>query len=156
MRRQSIAWAGAVLSGIAISSIFFWKYDDWIVIPKMREQIQFSMKDPDSAQFRNEKIGVGNALCGEVNSKNGFGAYSGYERFISVNSSSNYLESTGKIETESTEEVVERMDKEIAILKAYNSLPVDIVNNLRPSKERIAKLAIKEVFADKWREFCGG
>lgn len=38
--------------------------------------------DPSSAQFRNEtqKDGV---LCGEVNSKNSFGAYTGFKRFVS-------------------------------------------------------------------------
>lgn len=35
------------------------------------------LKDPDSAKFRNLK-----GLCGEVNSKNGFGGYTGYKRYI--------------------------------------------------------------------------
>lgn len=35
------------------------------------------LKDPDSAEIRNHK---GN--CGEVNSKNGFGGYTGFKRFI--------------------------------------------------------------------------
>ncbi|MFW2160846.1 hypothetical protein ACG93T_05600 [Acinetobacter beijerinckii] len=35
------------------------------------------LKDPDSAEIRNH-----NGNCGEVNSKNGFGGYTGYKRFI--------------------------------------------------------------------------
>jgi len=35
------------------------------------------LKDPDSAEIRNQS---GN--CGEVNSKNGFGGYTGFKRFI--------------------------------------------------------------------------
>lgn len=35
------------------------------------------LKDPNSAEIRNHK-----GACGEVNSKNSFGAYSGYRRFI--------------------------------------------------------------------------
>ncbi|WP_433848165.1 hypothetical protein [Acinetobacter proteolyticus] len=35
------------------------------------------LKDPDSADIRNH-----NGNCGEVNSKNGFGGYTGYKRFI--------------------------------------------------------------------------
>ena len=35
------------------------------------------LKDPDSAEIRNH-----NGNCGEVNSKNSFGGYSGFKRFI--------------------------------------------------------------------------
>lgn len=35
------------------------------------------LKDPDSADIKNH-----NGNCGEVNSKNGFGGYTGYRRFI--------------------------------------------------------------------------
>lgn len=44
------------------------------------------LKDGDSAKFRKEfvsRISGGNLmLCGEVNSKNALGAYTGYQRFI--------------------------------------------------------------------------
>ncbi|MNN54682.1 hypothetical protein D3C81_1695120 [compost metagenome] len=42
-----------------------------------REFVSGSVKDPSSAEFRNQ-VGP----CGEVNSKNSFGAFSGYQRFI--------------------------------------------------------------------------
>lgn len=35
------------------------------------------LKDPESAQIRNQ-----NGMCGEVNSKNSFGSYTGFKRFI--------------------------------------------------------------------------
>lgn len=35
------------------------------------------LKDPDSADIKNQ-----NGFCGEVNSKNGFGGYTGYKRFM--------------------------------------------------------------------------
>lgn len=35
------------------------------------------LKDPDSAQIRNQ-----HGFCGEVNSKNSFGGYTGFKRFI--------------------------------------------------------------------------
>lgn len=45
------------------------------------------LKDPGSAKFRSVLIvkndGV-EVVCGEVNSKNGFGAYTGYQYFLSV------------------------------------------------------------------------
>jgi len=37
------------------------------------------LKDPDSATFRNW-----NGPCGEVNSKNSFGGFTGYQRFIAA------------------------------------------------------------------------
>ena len=37
------------------------------------------MKDPESARFRNQ-----NGFCGEVNSKNSFGGYGGFQRYIAA------------------------------------------------------------------------
>jgi len=45
------------------------------------------LKDPDSAKFKdvffNETKEGGPVACGRVNSKNSFGAYTGFQRFIS-------------------------------------------------------------------------
>ncbi|MRW86650.1 hypothetical protein GJ698_21495 [Pseudoduganella sp. FT26W] len=40
--------------------------------------------EPNQAQFRNQFIGKGGAPCGEVNAKDAFGGYIGYQRYISV------------------------------------------------------------------------
>jgi hypothetical protein len=40
--------------------------------------------EPNQAQFRNQVVGKGGASCGEVNAKDAFGAYIGYQRYISV------------------------------------------------------------------------
>jgi hypothetical protein len=40
------------------------------------------LKDPDSATFKNQHIGIKGHPCGEVNSKNGFGGYTGFNRYI--------------------------------------------------------------------------
>ena len=39
------------------------------------------LKDPSSAQFRNVKVS-GKTVCGEMNGKNSFGAYTGFEPFM--------------------------------------------------------------------------
>ena len=44
-----------------------------------REQVTAKLKDPGSAQFRNQK-----GFCGEVNAKNSFGGYGGFTRFIAA------------------------------------------------------------------------
>lgn len=40
------------------------------------------LKAPDSAEFRNVRDAKSSAVCGEVNAKNSFGGYSGYQRFV--------------------------------------------------------------------------
>jgi hypothetical protein len=40
--------------------------------------------DPGQAQFRNQFVGKGGGACGEVNAKDAFGGYIGYQRYISV------------------------------------------------------------------------
>jgi hypothetical protein len=43
---------------------------------------QLKLKDPESTTFRNEVLSKENVLCGEYNSKNSYGGYVGYQRFI--------------------------------------------------------------------------
>lgn len=53
-------------------------------IQRFQKSLIAVMKDPDSAQFRNTRIVQGkggDALCGEVNGKNSFGGYIGYQPF---------------------------------------------------------------------------
>jgi hypothetical protein len=56
-----------------------------------KNEMSASMKDPDSAKFRymrfikeNEKNdgSISGTVCGQVNGKNGFGAYAGFTPFI--------------------------------------------------------------------------
>jgi hypothetical protein len=63
--------------------------DIWIV--KGQEAVERKLKDPSSAQFRHmffhmAKLNGKDApiSCGEVNSKNSFGGYNGYQRYISA------------------------------------------------------------------------
>lgn len=55
-----------------------------------REFVEGVIKDPKSAQFRNQR-----GVCGEVNAKNSFGAYSGYQRFIAASGEMVLLERDG-------------------------------------------------------------
>lgn len=42
-----------------------------------------SLKDPNSADFKDIRhVGDGRALCGQVNSKNSYGGYSGFKSFV--------------------------------------------------------------------------
>lgn len=56
----------------------------------LRKQVVARLKDPDSVRFRNEFLSYSDgqppvvSLCGQVNAKNSFGGYSGFEGFIST------------------------------------------------------------------------
>ena len=64
-----------------------------------KDAVRSRLKDPDSAKFRNvffhrSKSTDMPVACGEVNSRNSFGGYAGFERFVSAGSGGNtYLAS---------------------------------------------------------------
>lgn len=55
-------------------------------IERGEDLVRQMMKDPDSAKFQNVFFAQSEipVTCGEVNSKNSFGAYIGYQRFLSA------------------------------------------------------------------------
>lgn len=58
---------------------------DYIYLTK--QGLEKRLKDPESAQFRNERVSrsSGNpVVCGEVNAKNGFGGFTGFEPYIGL------------------------------------------------------------------------
>ena len=46
-----------------------------------KDAVLSTLKDPDSAQFQNVK-----GYCGEVNSKNSYGGYVGFKRYVAMDS----------------------------------------------------------------------
>lgn len=61
--------------------VFFIGVPGWAVKPilayQAEGQVKAHLSDPESAKFRNK-----DGLCGEVNSKNKLGGYSGFSRYI--------------------------------------------------------------------------
>lgn len=49
-----------------------------------REYLTGELKDADTAKFRMIRKTSSGAICGEVNAKNSFGAYTGYKRFYAI------------------------------------------------------------------------
>lgn len=73
--------------------------DDPLIIKKFQAAILVRLKDPTSAQFRDLKLNHRReALCGMVNSKNGFGGYTGFSAFVATETKA-YL-STGNKDLE--------------------------------------------------------
>ena len=48
---------------------------------KVKAAVADKLRDPGSAEFRDITVGE-TIACGEVNGKNGFGAYSGFSKFV--------------------------------------------------------------------------
>lgn len=67
---------------IVLLGYIAFNFERFFIIPKYRAPIIDNMIDPTSVLFKNEKI-HGKFLCGEFNSKNRMGAYTGFNRFIS-------------------------------------------------------------------------
>jgi len=66
------------------------------VLSKVLQNVSYGLKDPDSAKFRNVRFVKYNArtvVCGEVNAKNSYGGYVGFENFVAGLSSSQIISS---------------------------------------------------------------
>lgn len=76
---------GVIAIGVlAAGAVIWWATAGDLFEPehiKYRTAVTGVLLDPQSAQFRNEKI-AGELYCGEVNSKNRMGGYVGFNRFI--------------------------------------------------------------------------
>ena len=66
------------------------------------EEISQMLRDPSSAQFRGVHYSdtMDNVICGEVNAKNGFGAYGGYTPFYVEDGVPHIVSEYGTIEYE--------------------------------------------------------
>ena len=75
------------------------KDDGFMVIYAAKKSIRSRLKDGDSAKFRNVFYNnkVSPVACGEVNSKNSYGAYAGFSRFVSTGYGINFLQGDGDL-----------------------------------------------------------
>ncbi|MYM31511.1 hypothetical protein GTP58_24565 [Duganella sp. CY15W] len=145
----------AALAIAALSLTLWFKYDDWFVYRSARLSLSSLMKDPSSAQFRNERFIDYDWYCGEINAKNGMGAYTGYKRFISGRLSKViYLEGTGMIGKESTDEFILVLAKKVDYLESFNAkkgLAPEIALLSESEQYEQARVA---VFEDHWKKIC--
>ncbi|MCF6780924.1 hypothetical protein [Stutzerimonas stutzeri] len=79
---------------------------DYAVIRVGQRAVEARLKDADSAKFRNQFVGKSGTPCGEVNAKNGFGAYNGFRRYIASGGGVAVVE--GEMQADEFEEVWQR------------------------------------------------
>lgn len=81
----------SLISMPAFSSDYSDKSKQSGYIVEAKDFLKSRMKDPGSVKWQNVRFNTANvdgkalpAVCGEVNSKNAFGGYTGFQRFVSV------------------------------------------------------------------------
>ena len=122
---------------------------------KTKEYIASQLKDPGAAQFRSEVLKNG-VLCGELNSKNSFGAYVGFSRFIASNGKFALIEGLDRVTDKgmelSNDEIIQwlKIDEEIAKLN-YERVTSD---KGVMSETQIMELTNAKRFVFLWEKYC--
>jgi hypothetical protein len=135
------------ISAIAAVAVFVAACSNGTPSDAQRVELTYDLKDPDSAKFRNEHRGTGDALCGEMNAKNPASSYIGFKRYILVDSKVRYLEDADPPTIQSPENLV-------ALLNAVNAVKAEHKNQVLSGPE-LERLATKRFFEDKWNALCG-
>lgn len=74
-----------LLAGVAAAVGAVWWFTTGQLIHDAKIATASQFRDPDSVQFRHVRVVndvVGKQVCGELNAKNGFGAYVGFVKFV--------------------------------------------------------------------------
>lgn len=152
-------WSGVAFAAAAGVTLSVAKYEDWVTLPRERELVSKYMKDPGATQFRNDRLTPDGWLCGELNSKNEYGAYSGFKRFAShTKSGTVYLEGLSLISENdfdrSHEEVMALLDKQIALNKLQIAARDRGESIKRYTEGERNRMAREERFEDRWKDLC--
>lgn len=89
------AEGAATLPSAPTSDIKAKAVSDDVRIYGAKKQVRLLLRDPSSAEFRSlgvHRAGKITAVCGQVNSANGFGGLTGFQRFVSDGASVTALE----------------------------------------------------------------
>lgn len=154
LNKTAICFAVAVALGIGGSVLYNWKKDEWIVIPDAREVIRSKLRDPQSAQFRNERITKTGALCGEVNAKNGMGGYVGFRKYVS-HGGGQYVEDSWVLGEKTHDQYIQHIQRRTDILKRFIDMRKEFPDLESPSADRVSDMATSELFDAEWENTCG-
>lgn len=93
--KTGMALAAGVLI-VAGSAFSIQQYINWTHVAQRRAHAVQQLRDPDSVQFRAEKLTSAGWLCGELNSKNSYGVYTGFKRFMALGEDDAWIEGSGQ------------------------------------------------------------
>lgn len=154
--KSAIIGFGAVacIAGAAVGMHFY-------RVGEMRSPAIKSLNDPMSAVFQSEKydgswVWPQGVLCGEVNAKNGYGAYTGFKRFITTPNGAAYVAGHGRVSTEarSGQEVLDELNVHTEVLKAATQAIRESGGEVTYSKDQIEQLVQDKIFDRRWQELC--
>ena len=128
------------------------QYDEY------RVQVNNLLKDPGSSQFRNEQLFPSGVYCAEVNSKNSYGAFVGFQRVMvgrfgdenyilferdGLNNSAGGTLIRAELHTAATWAKVDMKERELAGS-----------DEAEPSEQEYQEIALRKVFGEEWSEKC--
>lgn len=148
----TILVAGATLAAV----VFYLKFDAWVNIPSARTPMTRLLKDPDSAQFRDERLTPAGVLCGEVNAKNSMGGYIGFRKYISIQEGMVYIERDGVLGEWKTADIIAQLERKNQLLRQYIQWRKEGIDVPQFSEREMDEKANKSLFELKWKELCEG
>lgn len=152
MRKVIIGGVVAALAGGA--GALYANYDSWFTFREHRIFIKNKLRDPESAQFRNEHVGNNGILCGEINFRNGSGGYAGFARFISIGPENVRLEGHEPLMETSTQELIDTLSLESDLMASYVELRKRMPEIPVPSQRDFKNRARDAYFEKLWSESC--
>lgn len=156
MSKASFWVPTGIALAVCIMGLTLWiKHDDWITFPDSRAPLSALMKDPSSTQFRKEFISKSGWLCGEFNSKNEYGAYVGFKKFISNKvSGAVYVEGLSLISAPTVDETAALLKKENAFWD-LQMLSAKTGGHFEKYSDRERnQMARIEQFEEQWNNLC--
>jgi len=128
-------------------------------------KVKYFLKDPKSAEFRNIKkvtkksdANSAPAFCGEVNSKNAYGGFTGFERYIVIDNLV-ILEKGGRViyDVAKGDSSSERLARDTGLLLAkltFDNFELQANNENLIAKGKTLEMGKVTAFEVAWRETC--
>ena len=79
--RTALIWTVMTLISCLAIMLLVVQMEKMSKIRKAKASVAYDLLDPESAQFRNVETSDYGYVCGEVNAKNSYGAYTGFKWF---------------------------------------------------------------------------
>jgi hypothetical protein len=157
MNRTNKMLVGIFLLAAVVSASLYSKaathYDEY------RAQVNNVMKDPDSSQFKNEQVFPSGVYCAEVNSKNSYGAFVGFQRVVVGRfGEENYtLFERDGVKNDSIGGTLVQLKLQTATTWAkVNTMRRERADGDKStlSEQEYQEIALRKVFEEEWSENC--
>lgn len=156
MKKIALSLAAVVLV-VAGTAFTIKQPAEFKLVEQRRAHAVQQMRDPESVQFRAERLTGDGWLCGEMNGKNAYGAYTGFKRFMAMGEYDAWIDGSGyagKPDSQPTAQILAEMDAKIAVLHRHIEAKKKQPELPTLSEQQVAALAEQEMFAERWKKHC--